>query len=441
MSKLRKITAVAAPAIMALAIAAPSEAKILLMGEGGWEVSFDGSVNSFYNFVTKEEMQGAAGFTTHAGAGAGNDSSRVTVGLLPAVWGMNVKAPTTGGIDMGARVMMGISTQNNRRKNTGNAASGGQNGANLDLREIHFTASGASGSVLVGRTLGIYQGTNIAKDMTLFGVGWNAGEGAGGGTTLGRIGAGYVYPNFNTGIRYSTPAGSAVGFQVGIFDPSTLGGGGGVSETPYPRLELEFSGGGSVQGVSMSAWANGMFQYAQRSTADIQTACGDSANGERLGIAAAPNSESGCSVAEDVFVGGGAYGVEVGIGGLKLTGAGYHGRGLGMAVMLDNDAIDEKGHPRNHYGYYAQGTFALGNGTNVGVSWGESRADESGTDFVQRASVQVRQERVTLTDVMVWHNINDNLRFVAEYGHQEVGWHDGATQEAEIVSLGGFFFW
>jgi hypothetical protein len=42
---------------------------------------------------------------------------------------------------------------------------------------------------------------------------------------------------------------------------------------------------------------------------------------------------------------------------------------------------------------------------------------------------------------MVWHNINDNLRFVAEYGHQEVGWHDGATQEAEIVSLGGFFFW
>jgi len=440
MSKLRKITAVAAPAVMALAIAAPSEAKILLMGDGGWEVSFDGSVNTFYNYVTKEELTSGAGYATHAGAdGDGEDTSRVVVGLLPAIWGMNIKAPTTGGIDMGARVMMGISTQNARKKNTANAASGGQNGANLDLREIHFTAASDWGSVLIGRTLGIYQGTNIVKDMTLFGVGWGAGEAAGGGTTLGRIGAGYVYPNFNTGIRYTAPSAGGMNFSVGIFDPSSIGGGSTASETPIPRVEAELSYGGSVQGVSVSAWANGMWQYARRSNAEINTTCANTSN--LGGPWDAAGNGVACGVSPDVHVGGGAYGLELGFGGLKLTGAGYHGRGLGITLLLDTDALDAKGHPRTHYGYYAQGTFDFGQGTNLGVSWGESRADESGTDFVQRTSVGVKAERQNLTDVMIWHNINPQLRFVAEYGHQEVGWHDGAEQDAEIVSLGGFFFW
>ena len=37
--------------------------------------------------------------------------------------------------------------------------------------------------------------------MTLFGVGADAG--GGGGTTLGRIGFGYVYPDFNASFRYT----------------------------------------------------------------------------------------------------------------------------------------------------------------------------------------------------------------------------------------------
>jgi len=411
-----------------------------LMGDGGWEVSFDGSVNTFYSNQTKKEIETGAGsnYSTHTGVDSdGEDTSRVVVGLLPAIWGMNVKAPTTGGIDMAARVMMGISTQNNRKKNTSNAASGGQNGGNLDLREIHFTAASDWGSVLVGRTLGIYQGSNIVHDMTLFGVGWGAGTAAGGGTTLGRIGAGYVYPNFNTGLRYTTPGGP-VKLQVGIFDPSTIGGGQSASETPIPRLEAELSYGGSMQGISVNAWANGMVQYAQRSTSEIQTACANGANGERVDPT---NGGIGCGVGDDVVVGGGAYGLVLGYGGLKLTGAGYHGRGLGITLLLDTDALDAKGHPRQHHGYYGQGTFAFGQGTSIGVSYGESRAEESGTDFVQRASVGVKAESQALTDVMIWHDINPQLRFVAEYGHQEVGWHDGAEQEAEIISVGGFFFW
>jgi hypothetical protein len=352
---------------------------------------------------------------------------------------MNIKAPTTGGIDMGARVMMGISTQNKRRHNTANAASGGQNGANLDLREVHFTASGSYGQILVGRTLGIYQGSNIVHDMTLFGVGAQSGESAGGGTTLGRIGFGYVYPNFNTGIRYTTPTGAGFKLAVGIFDPSTVGGGQSASETDTPRIETEISFANSFGGLSVNAWVNGMYQMAQRSTSEMQTACGDISNGGGGTQTAA--SDNPCGVRHDVHIGGGAAGLVLGFGGLKLTAAGYTGRGLGTTLMIDSDALDKKGNKRTHDGGYVQATFAFGNGSNIGASWGESRAKETPTDFNQRTSVAVGIESQNLADVMFWHNVNDNLRFVAEYGHQEVDWHDGATQEADIVSVGGFFFW
>ena len=434
MNKTSKITAFAAPAIMALAVAAPSEAKILLMGSGGWEVSFDGSVNGFYSFVTTEELTTTDVSTnaTHTGADAdGEDTSRITVGLLPAVWGMNVKAPTTNGLDMSARIGLYPSIQNNRRKNTSQASTGGQNGGNLDLREIFFAVDGSFGQVLVGRTLGLYQGKNILTDMTLFGVG--AGAASGGGTTLGRIGWGYVYPNFNAGIRYTTPDFNGVTAQVGIFDPSTIGGSQTATETNQPRFEAELSYAGNVNGISVSAWVNGMYQEAQRSTSEISTTCGNSSNSK--------DSATACGVNSSVKVGGGAGGLQIGYGGFTLTGSGYMGTGLGTTLMLDTDALDAKGTARGHHGYIAQGTYAFGQGTSIGASYGESRAEETNTDKLQRASTTVGIESQGLLDFMVWHDINKNWRVVAEYGLQEREWHDGVSQDSTNVSVGGFLFW
>ena len=418
---------------MALAVAAPSEAKILLMGDGGWEVSFDGSVNAFYSFMSKDQLAPAdkTPNATHIGEDTdGEDTSRITVGLLPAVWGMNIKAPTTNGLDMSSRIGLYPSIQNDRRKNTAQASTGGQNGGNLDLREIFFAVESSSGKVLVGRTLGLYQGKNILTDMTLFGVGDQPGSSAAGGTTLGRIGSGYVYPNFNAGIRYTTPEFSGIKGEVGIFDPSTLGGSLSlVTETSLPRLEAEISYAGDIGGVTVSAWANGMFQNAQRSTAEIQTDCGD--------IAADPI----CGVSSSVNVGGGAYGLQLGIGGLTLTGSGYNGKGLGTVLMLDVDALDAGGSARTHYGYIGQGTYAFGQGTSIGASYGESRAKETGVDFRQRASVTVGIETQGMWDFMAWHDINKNLRVVGEYSLQKVTWHDGVEQQGNAVSVGSFFFW
>ena len=50
----------------------------------------------------------------------GEQSSNIQVGLLPNVWGMTLKAPTTGGLDMEAR--LGLYTHIN-----GGATAGGWN--------------------------------------------------------------------------------------------------------------------------------------------------------------------------------------------------------------------------------------------------------------------------------------------------------------------------
>jgi hypothetical protein len=411
------------------------------MGDGGWEVSFDGSVNGFYNYVSQDELTvtEAATNTTHTGADAdGEDTSRLTVGLLPAVWGMNIKAPTTNGLDMSSRIGLYPSIQNNRRKNTSQASSGGQYGSNLDLREIFFAVDSSAGKVLVGRTLGLYQGKNILTDMTLFGVG--AAAGSGGGTTLGRIGWGYVYPNFNAGIRYTTPDHDGLKFEVGVFDPSTIGGSvSNVTETSLPRVEMELSYAGTSGDVSISAWANGMYQNAQRSNAEINTACADISNGG-ASVVTASNGQV-CGVSSSVNVGGGAFGLQLGFDGLTLTGSGYYGKGLGTTLMLDTDALDASGSARTHSGYIAQGTYAFGQGTSVGASYGESMADETGVDLRQRATVTVGIESQGMLDFMVWHDINKNWRVVAEYGQEERQWHDGGDQEANSVSVGSFLFW
>ncbi len=432
MTRFTKITAVAAPAIMALAVASPSEAKILLMGDGGWEVSFDGLVNGFYSYTTVDELTDldSAVNATHTGEDAdGEDTSRITVGLLPAVWGMNIKAPTTNGLDMGARLGLYPNIANARQKN--NFAGGGNtySGSRLDLREIFMTVDGSFGQVLVGRTLSIYQGKNILTDMTLFGVGAGSGAAKGGGTTLGRIGWGYIYPNFNGAIRYTTPDYNGIKVTAAIYDPTTIGGGVAVTETPLPRFEGEVSYAGEVGGASISAWAAGLWQTADRTTAEYQALC-------------ASAFYDGCTgVQSTIHVGGGAYGMQVGFGGLTLTGSGYHGKGLGTTLMLDTDALDAAGKKRTHTGYIAQGTYAFGQGTSIGASYGESRADETGADFENRAGTTVGVETQSLLDFMVWHDINANLRIVGEYGVQEREWHDGADQEANIVSVGGFFFW
>src|SRR5438128_7864155 len=96
-------------------------------------------------------------------------------------------------------------------------------GAQIDMRQVYLTIGFKDGSqILAGRELGLFERQAILNDMTLFGVGAvgiGQASAQSGGTTAGRIGYGYLYPNFNPQVTYSTKPGQAQ-LSVGLFQPS-----------------------------------------------------------------------------------------------------------------------------------------------------------------------------------------------------------------------------
>ena len=348
-------------------------------------------------------------------------------GLLPAVFGFNIKAPTVNNLNTFARLGLYPHVHNyNREKNKL-----GQNniGSTLDLREVFFSVTHDKyGSMLFGKTLGLFLGKNILTDMTLFGVGAvGAGNGLEGSTTLGRIGFGYVYPNFNASIRYTTPTYKNAQLAVGIYDPSRIGTTAqGFTETPEPRLEAELSHSYAFRsiGLTVDSWGNAMYQNAEN---------GD--GGERGSVQA-------------WGLGGG---FQVKWEGLALTGSGYWGKGLGSILLLDLDSLDHADNTRRNYGFIAQATYDLpdtiikdvGVGASLGASYNSATNAERArahNDPAAAAADAILFRHNRLTDFMVWHNVNPNLRLIGEFGVQNVRWRDGANVDSYIFSAGGFFF-
>src|SRR5881396_1002896 len=189
---------------LALGVSATAGAQGLTMQmSNGWAFQFGGNVNAFWVF-SKVNNSGPA-------------NSSVRTGLLPAFATFEAKGKEAG---MNLSVHFGFAPQ----INTGalhdffgsNAA-----GAQIDMRQVYLTVGGQWGQILAGRELGLFSRQNILNDQTLFGVGAvGVGGGQGAGTTLGRIGYGYLYPNFEAQVTYSTRGGLPAQLSIGAFQPS-----------------------------------------------------------------------------------------------------------------------------------------------------------------------------------------------------------------------------
>src|SRR5438477_11727780 len=185
---------------LALGVTATAKAQGLTMQmSNGWSFQFAGNVNAFWVF-TKVNNSGPA-------------NSSVRTGLLPSFATFEARGKE-GGLNLG--IHFGFAPQINNPNNCHDnfaavpcSGGGTQAGAQIDMRQVYLTIGFKDGSqILAGRELGLFSRQNILNDMTLFGVGAiSLGGGNGGGTTLGRIGFGYIYPNFNAQVTYSTKPG------------------------------------------------------------------------------------------------------------------------------------------------------------------------------------------------------------------------------------------
>ncbi len=461
-----KFAAAVAPAALLLA-AAPADAKVLVMGDGGWEVSFDGEVNGFAVWNSSDNAPATpAGFTRVGSVGTPgpnpdgtvSDAFRVRTGLLPAIWAINVKAPTTGGLDMAGRIGIYPNISNNVKNSFGSTPLN-----QLDLREIFFTVDGSWGQVLVGKTLSQFMGTNLLIEQTLFGIGATGAVTHSAGTTLGRIGFGYVYPQFNARIQYTTPDMNGFKVSAGIYDPSVINGTGNVSafgglglsanKTDSPRFEGEATWAGSLMGTTDKLWISGMWQSAEFTGRSLTGTCTTAANS----VATAANQLrclNGKSVDAWGFTGGVSVDIPVGPGTLGLMGSGYTGQALGTTLQLDVDSLDFTGKEKSNFGFIGQASYAFGQGTRIGFSYGESNQDEtaaenscrtsggvnSGTQFAC-AGAGILVKRQSLYDIQLSHDVNPNLKLVAEYGRQSSDWFDSASLDTDIFGVGAFFSW
>ena len=397
-----KISVLALLAAM-MFFASTASAAIVIGGADGWSFSTDGMVNLFATYQNSDSVPDGVN-TAYA---TDEDTLRIKNGFLPNILAFNIKAPTMNGLDMGARFGFYPSAAQSNTKNSFN----GQ----IDMREVFFTIDGNFGQLMIGKGLSLFLGQNLLTEQTLMGAG-QLGSSlglSGAGVTLGRIGYGYIYPQFNSQIRYTTPDMGGFKIALGIYDPSVIAGDVTADETKLPRVEAELSYAATFDGGSFKAYTNGMWQEAEF----------------------ADNSF------DDVTAWGVSGGFVVGMNnGFELSGSAFTGDALGTNLMLDVDSLDADGEERETYGYIAQVTYTMANEgkTKFGVSYGANEFDE--TDADEAAALSWIESQAMLT-FMVTQDITPNLKLVGEVSFVEHEWQDGSDWNAEQFSVGTFFLW
>src|SRR6266516_2741253 len=322
---------------VALLLPAAANAQLTMQMSNGWSFSFAGNVNAFWVFTKVNN--------------SGPTNSSVRTGLLPAFATFEAKGREAG---MNLAVHFGFAPQ---IQNAGvHDQFSVQSGAAIDMRQVYLTIGLKNGSqILAGRELGLFSRQNILNDLTLFGVGAvgipgvTLGGGSnppqGGGTTLGRIGYGYIYPNFNAQVTYSTKPGQSQ-FSIGVFQPSVNGT---FDVTKIPRVEAEFTYNQKSGKNTYMFWVGGLWQSAS-------------------------DAASGGNTASSF---GGTAGIKAGVSDLSIVVNGYIGKGLGTTLMfsgLGGGGVSTGGTElRSSDGGYVQLMYKVGPKTNLGASWGFSR--------------------------------------------------------------------
>lgn len=370
---------------------------------GSVALKFSGQINGFY--VHDDADKANAGNTVVGGlASLGSKSSSIRNGLLPGF--LKIEATTTqGGWDVGAH--FGIYPGINSVLTSGGANSPGTPQAlataGVDFRQTYLTFGRSGfGEVKIGRDIGLFGQEAILNDITLLSVGGVADNTGPSNTSLGRIGLGYLYTDFQPQITYTTP--KIGGFQaaIGAFQPLVTIGNTEINKTPgfQAKVTYEFTAGD----FGGKIWVNGITQ-------------------KHDGVGTAPS-----------YTGKGFdVGSRLSFGKASLVGYYYNGSGLGTTglFILSTDALGRK---RDSDGFYVQGTYGIGKLT-IGASYGESHLDlasgEVNPTLLDTNSSYVGQLRYGLTD---W------VTLVGEYTHSRAKAHNGNDASSNAISTGAILF-
>jgi predicted porin len=402
-----KIKAAVAGAVLASASVANAG---ITWDAGEWTVDMNGNVNAFAIVTDNKDTAQAQGALTNIES---NDSTATSIntGLLPSWLGFTA---TTRQNDIDTSVTIsfqpGAST-------TGALAGGG----GAEQRQAFLTFGDKSwGSIKVGKDLGIFGSTAILNDMTLLGVGSQGVVGSSGGTTttLGRIGTGYIYADWNGQIAYTTPNMNGFSATLGVMQPWNVTASGVLSGASAGNTD-EFG----FQGQASYSWTG---DFAGKVWAGFFS---QEVTGQNDG-ATTPAAAASTSDTADAY----EAGISATVMNINLVAYGYSGDGVGTTGLL-RDGYDTTGESRDSDGYYVQATYVIPMGTKLGVSYGESKLDLASGE----AANNLVKENEMLT-IGAYHPLTKHLNLVAEYSNVESESHTGVDAESDIFSVGAILF-
>jgi hypothetical protein len=390
---------------LVLGAATAAEAQLTMQMSNGWSFTFAGNVNAFalYDDVSDGGVDPAVTPGVIVGPGdalGGKGAFGIRTGLLPAFAVFDAKGKE-GETDLGVHFGFAPQIQCAYSSEGQGGSVGGLGhdcfGAQIDMRQVFLTVGGTWGQILAGRELGLFGRQAILSDQTLFGVGATGGPG-GNGTTLGRIGFGYIYPQFKAQMTYSTPAGRPGQLSIGIFQPAINGV---YSTVQLPRLEAE----GVYTAGNTKVWVGALAQ----SNKTPETAATD----------------------ETAFAWGGNGGVRFGSSTFSLTATGYYGKGIGTTLMFLNGTAgagtggDDL---RKSYGGYGQLTFTPANSkVTVAGSWGISILDAADVETEGKT-------KNWLASGGIYYQATKSLKVVGEFNYAVSNDDVDATDENKEIA-------
>jgi len=290
----------------------------------------------------------------------------------------------------------------------------------IDARQAYFTFGDASwGTVKMGRDIGLFGKDAILDDMTLLGVGTASANAAPSNTSLGRIGIGYIYTDWEPQITYTTANFSGFTGSVGVFQPlDPLDGSGYVSHnSPQIQAGLAYAWGDpKSDGLTGKVWVDVVTQHLKLNSADVAAA-------NLIGKA---TDYSGTAV---------DGGVKLDIAGFEAVLYGYTGKGVGTTGLYYL-ATSAFGETRKSDGGYVQGTYKMDK-LKIGLSYGISdlklAGDETstGNDLVKRNESGV---------VGVYYSLTKSVTLVGEFIETKAKAQNGDSVKQHDIALGGILF-
>jgi len=373
---------------VAMSLAQPAMAEIMLYDKDGTTFSTDGYVNAFY--VNSDVDREGEQFDRR--------QARVKMGFLPNWIGFNMSKQVDD-LKLGGRSSFWVTINDSETNGTATA---------IDVRQFYGSVGSEWGEVLVGKDFGLFARSNILLDELLAGYGQvsdTLGLVDGGGVSFGNIGSGYPYPFPTSQITYRTPKMDGLRLAVGIMDPVDTNDSSptGKAYQENPRFESELTYQFDLGGAQIYSWLNGGYQTSENTDDSV-----DSITSSGLG-----------------------YGVQAKMGALSLSASGFQAEGINP--FFTNNAGEATLREVDSEGYLLQGSYRFGK-NRLALSYGKTEDDGNGLGSA--ADYETR-------GVALFHEVNDNLKLVAEYNQFEIAAAEGSGlgEDTDTFAVGAVLSW